>query len=86
MSELLAAKVFIGLLIGLCFLLVVINDDTWFQDYFFGGLFGVLLSAAEAQGDPPSTAAPNYLDRRQSQTKSFYSKAFALFLWDRNSF
>ena len=80
MSELLAVKVFIGLQISLCYQLVVVNDDTWFQDYFFGGLFGVLLSVAEARGDPPSKAAPNYLDRRQSQTKSFYSKAFAPFL------
>ena len=76
----------IGLLIGLCFQLVVANDDTWFQDYFFGGLFGVLLSAAVARGDPPSKAAPNYLDQRQSQTKSFYSKAFVLSPLDRSSF
>ena len=75
-----------GLLIGPYYQLVVVSDGIWFQDYFFDGLFGVLSSAAEARGDLPSEAALNYLDQRRSQTKSFYSKAFVLFLWDRNNF
>ena len=75
-----------GLLIDLYYQLVVVSDGILFQDYFFGELFGVLSSAAEARGDLPSEAALNYLDQRRSQTKSFYSKAFVLFLWDRNNF
>ena len=75
-----------GLLIDLYYQLVVVSDGILFQDYFFGELFGVLSSATEARGDLPSEAALNYLDQRQSQTKSFYSEAFALFLWDRNNF